>query len=162
MKTIVILSAMALTGMMALSPSPEPADQVTAVSLGQPFGSRRANADIDWRRLDREYGIPRLVTRADSADNVLSIARRPDAPGGRQARPPLLEIERLMEGQRLVCRHQATWRVCGVNGAEVASGNVAGLSPTLSPGANRAMLDFQKKKAAPDFRVNVKVTKVYR
>lgn len=174
--------------------------EVTVVSLGQPFGSRRADADIDWRRLDREYGIPRLVTRADGADNVLSIVRRSDAPGGRQARPPLLEIEiaverlgkpetqgkaaeneayldkptltlgresvsfpvRLMEGQRLVCRDQATWRVFGVNGAELASGNVAGPFPTLSPGANRAMLDFQEKKAAPDFRVNVKVTKVYR
>ena len=174
--------------------------EVTVVSLGQPFGSRRADADIDWRRLDREYDIPRLVTRADGARQRLEhcpqvgCGRRP--PG----RPPLLEIEiavqrlgkpetqgeaaekeayldkptltlggesvsfpvRLMEGQRLVCRDQATWRVVGANGVEVASGKVAGPFPTLSPGANRVMLDFQEKKAAPDFRVNVKTTKVYR
>jgi hypothetical protein len=69
---------------------------------------------------------------------------------------------RLAEGQRLVCRDQATWRVFGADGAEVASGNVAGSLPALSPGANRVMLDFQEKKGASAQRVQVKTTKVYR
>jgi hypothetical protein len=68
---------------------------------------------------------------------------------------------RLLEGQRLVCRDQAAWRVFGADGAEAASGDVAGPFPTLSPGANRAMLDFHEK-AASSFRVTVKTAKVYR
>ena len=174
--------------------------EVTVVSLGQPFGSRRTDAEIDWKRLDREYEIPRVVTRVDGTDNVWNIIRRSDAPGGRQGSPPALEVEiavqhlgkpekagetaqdgtylhnpiltigdqpirfpvRLLEGQRLVCRDQATWRVFGPDGAEVASGDVAGPLPTLSPGANRAMLDFQDKTGAPSFRVLVKTAKVYR
>ena len=172
--------------------------EVTVVSLGQPFGGRRPDAEIDWKRLDREYDIPRIVTRLDGADNVWNIVRRSDAPGG-QENPPVLEIElavpqlakpekqagakesgaflaepvlaigeksvrfpvRLMEGQRLVCRDQATWRVLGADGAEVASGQVAGTFPTLLPGANRVMLASQAKPAA-DFRVIVKTVKVYR
>ena len=174
--------------------------EVTVVSLGQPFGSRRADAEIDWKRLDREYDVPRVVTRVDGTDNVWNVIRRSDPPGGRQGSPPALEVEiavqhlgkpekegetaeniasldnpiltigdqsarfpvRLLEGQRLVCRDQATWRVFGPNGAEVASGDVAGPLPTLSPGANRAMLDFQDMKGAPSFRVLVKTAKVYR
>ena len=37
--------------------------EITVVSLGQPFGGRRPDAEIDWKRLDREYDIPRIVTR---------------------------------------------------------------------------------------------------
>jgi len=66
--------------------------EVTVVSLGQPFGDRRPEAEIDWKRLDREYDIPRIVTRFDGADNVWNIVRRLDAPGG-QEKPPVLEIE---------------------------------------------------------------------
>ncbi|NUQ64147.1 MAG: LamG domain-containing protein [Pirellulales bacterium] len=173
--------------------------EVTVVSLGQPFGSRRADTQIDWKRLDREYDIPRIVTGIDGADNVWSIIRRSDAPSGRQAMPPVLELEiavqslgkpekekktagggayldtpilaigdqsvrfpvRLGEGQRLVCRDRAAWRVVGADGAEVASGNVAGPLPPLSPGANRVMLDFQDKKDVSALRVQVKTTKVY-
>ena len=172
--------------------------EVTVVSLGQPFGGRRPAAEIDWKRLDREYDIPRIVTRLDGADNVWNIVRRSNAPGGRE-NPPVVEIElavpqlakpdkqagakesgaflaepvlaigekssrlpvRLAEGQRLICRDQATWRVLGADGAEVASGKVAGTFPTLSPGANRVMLASQAKPAA-DFRVIVKTVKVYR
>jgi hypothetical protein len=172
--------------------------EVTVVSLGQPFGGRRPEAEIDWKRLDREYDIPRIVTRLDGADNVWNIVRRSDAPGG-QEKPPVLEIElavqpraqpenqagakasgaflaepvlaigeqsvrfpvRLLEGQRLVCRDQATWRVLGADGAEVAAGQVAGTFPTLLPGANRVTLASQAKPAA-DFRVVLKTVKVYR
>ncbi len=172
--------------------------EITVVSLGQPFGGRRPVAEIDWKRLDREYDIPRIVTRLDGADNVWNIVRRSDAPGG-QEKPPVLEIElavpqrakpeqqvgakasgaflaepvlaigeqsvrfpvRLLEGQRLVCRDQATWRVLGADGAEVATGQVAGAFPTLVPGANRVTLASQTQPAA-DFRVIVKTVKVYR
>lgn len=174
--------------------------EVTVVSLGQPFGSRRADAEIDWKRLDREYDIPRVVTRVDGADNVWSIVRRSDAPGGRPESPPALEVEiavqelgkpekagetpqeglyldnpiltigdqpirfpvRLLAGQRLVCRDQATWQAFGADGAEAASGKLAGPLPALSPGTNRAVLDFQEKKAGSSFRVLVKTAKVYR
>ena len=45
-----------------------------------PFGNRRADASIDWGRLDREYEIPRVVTRPDGRDNVWTIVRRADRP----------------------------------------------------------------------------------
>ena len=61
--------------------------EVTVVSLGQPFGGRRPDAEIDWKRLDREYDIPRIVTRLDGADNVWNIVRRSDAPGGQESPP---------------------------------------------------------------------------
>ena len=173
--------------------------EVTVVSLGQPFGSRRPDAEIDWKRLDREYDVPRIVTRIDGTDNVWNIIRRPGLPGGRPQSPPTLEVEiavqqlgkpekkdatkqsiaclenpvltigdrpvrfpvRLLEGQRLVCRDQAAWHVFGPDGVEIASGDVAGPFPTLSPGANRVTLDFQDTKGASSFRVQVKTTKVY-
>ncbi|NUQ66290.1 MAG: hypothetical protein HUU20_27835 [Pirellulales bacterium] len=68
---------------------------------------------------------------------------------------------RLLEGQRLICRDQATWRVLGTDGVEVAAGQVAGTFPTLVPGANRVTLASQTQPAA-DFRVIVKTVKVYR
>ena len=49
----------------------------------------------------------------------------------------------------------------GPNGAEAASGKLAGEFPTPSPGANRAMLDFAGKDAA-QVRVIVKTVKRYR
>lgn len=67
--------------------------EVTIVSLGQPFGERKTNADIDWSRLDREYDMPRIVTRVDGSDNVWNIIRRSEAFGGRPEKPPLLELE---------------------------------------------------------------------
>ncbi len=172
--------------------------EVTVIALGQPFGARRADAQIDWGRLDREYDIPRVVTRADGADNVWSIVGRAETPGGRQEPSPVLEVEievqqvaeaekegqaaaeaaylgtpvltigdaavrfpvRLCEGQRFVCRDQSTWRVLDAEGAEVASGDVAGSFPTLAPGENRISLDFEEKPAT-GFRLLVKCVKVY-
>ncbi len=174
--------------------------EVTVVSLGQPFGSRRADAQIDWKRLDREYEVPRVVTRLDGVDNVWAIARRSDPPGGGSQSPPALEVEiavqdlgktekadasaqsepflanpiltigdrslrfpaKLLQGQRLVCRDQATWQVFGADGAEIATGKIAGPLPALSPGANRTTLDFQQKNTGPSLRIVVKATKVYR
>lgn len=67
---------------------------------------------------------------------------------------------RLRRGRRLVCRDQSTWRVLDAEGTEVASGEVAGAFPALSPGANRIGLDFEEKPAA-GFRVLVNAVKVY-
>ncbi len=67
--------------------------EVTVVSLGQPFGTRRADSEIDWTRLDREYDVPRTFTRTDGADNVWQIVRRSDGPEGKEANAPRLEIE---------------------------------------------------------------------
>lgn len=171
--------------------------EITVVSLGEPFGARRADAEIDWKRLDREYDIPRIVTRCDGADNAWTIVRTAGASG--QEDPPALEVEiavqelaggektdrgaeraavldtplltigrqsvrfpvKLEQGQRLVCRDQATWRVLGADGAEAASGPVVGALPRLSVGANRAVLDFERK---PDsgWRVIVKTAKACR
>jgi hypothetical protein len=73
--------------------------EVTVVSLGPSFGSRRDESEINWNRLDREYDIPRVVTRTDEIDNAWSIVRRADGPQGRQDGAPVLEIE--IEVERL-------------------------------------------------------------
>jgi hypothetical protein len=67
--------------------------EVTVVSLGSPFGSRRDESEINWSRLDREYDIPRVVTRTDGIDNAWNIVRRANGPEARQGRAPVLEIE---------------------------------------------------------------------
>ncbi len=67
--------------------------EVTLVSLGSPFGSRRDESEIGWNRLDREYDIPRVVTRTDGIDNDWKIVRHADGPKGRQDRARVLEIE---------------------------------------------------------------------
>jgi hypothetical protein len=67
--------------------------EVTVVSLGAPFGDRRDEAEIDWARLDREYEIPRVVTRIDGYDNVWTIVRRAGTPGDDPAATPRLEVE---------------------------------------------------------------------
>ncbi|NLF70177.1 MAG: hypothetical protein GX575_14155 [Candidatus Anammoximicrobium sp.] len=67
--------------------------EVTVIALDAPFGTRRAEADIDWSRLDREYDIPRIITYADGGDNAWTIIRRADAGGVGQGKTPLLEIE---------------------------------------------------------------------
>ena len=60
--------------------------EITIVSLGRPFGGRRPDAEIDWKRLDRDYDIPRVVTRLDGTDNVWNIVRRSDAPAAKRIR----------------------------------------------------------------------------
>ncbi len=172
--------------------------EVTVVSLGQPFGSRRAETEIDWSRLEREYEIPRVVTRTDGVDNLWSIVRRAEGPGGRQEAPPTLELEisvqqlakpearqvaaasrlawtgrSLTIGQKSVNSPCGCWRASGSSAATRPRASSApteprrlraswpASSPTLSPGANRAMLDFGGKDAA-EFRVIVKTVKRYR
>jgi hypothetical protein len=67
--------------------------EITLISLGQPFGKPRPTARIDWKRLDREYDIPRAITRTDGDDNVWTMIRRMDGPSGKAGSAPLLEIE---------------------------------------------------------------------
>ena len=67
--------------------------EVTVVSLGPSFGSRRDESEINWNRLDREYDIPRVVTRTDGIDNAWNIVCRADELKGRQDSAPVLEIE---------------------------------------------------------------------
>ena len=168
------------------------------VSLGAPFGDRRNEAEIDWARLDREYEIPRVVTRTDGYDNAWTIVRRAGTPGDDPAATPRLEVEiavvqlsppeqqtdtaasaawldtptltigdcavsfpaRLTEGQRLICRDQAAWHVLNADGTTAASGRLPDPFPTLAPGANRTMLEFQRQVAS-NFRAVVKLVKVY-
>jgi hypothetical protein len=66
----------------------------------------------------------------------------------------------LIEGQRLVCRDQTTWRVLNADGSEAATGQLSGPFPTLAPGANRTMLDFRQPHAA-SLRVVIKTVKIY-
>jgi hypothetical protein len=173
--------------------------EVTVVSLGQPFGSRRPRPEIDWDQLGREYEIPRVITRTDGRDNVWSIVRRRGMPPSGEGTAPLLEIEiafapleqpnretetatsdtelgtptltigdqairfptGLIEGQRLVCRNQTTWRVLNADGTEAASGQLSGPFPQLAPGTNPVKLEFQQQ-SSDSFRVVVKIVKVYR
>ena len=67
---------------------------------------------------------------------------------------------RLIEGQRLVCRDQSTWQVFNADDTKATSGQLADPFPALSPGTNRARLDF-REQATPDFRIVVKTVKVY-
>ena len=110
--------------------------------------------------LEIELAIPPLAQPEKQAGAKASgafLAEPVLAIGEQSVRFPV----RLLEGQRLVCRDQATWRVLGADGAEVAAGQVAGTFPTLVPGANRVTLASQTQPAA-DFRVIVKTVKVYR
>ncbi|TVS15189.1 MAG: hypothetical protein EA424_16970 [Planctomycetaceae bacterium] len=66
--------------------------EVTVISLGQPFGQRRADSQIRWQRLDRQYDIPRIITRIDGDDNAWTIVRRAESTEIDRA-PPNLEIE---------------------------------------------------------------------
>lgn len=169
--------------------------EVTVVALGQPFGRPRGSAEIDWARLDREYDIPRVVTRLDGADNTWTIVRRAAEPAGQPTTVPMLQIDievddagapaglnaakaqlgtpivtvggasvrfpvQLSSGQRLVCRDQQTWRVLDAKNTEIASGELSGPFPTLSPGRNPIALDFEKKPTGA-FRAVVKTAKVY-
>jgi hypothetical protein len=67
--------------------------EVTIMSLGSPFGNRRAGAEIDWTRLDREYDMPRIITQTDGRDNTWAIVHRADTPADAAASPPFLEVE---------------------------------------------------------------------
>ncbi len=67
---------------------------------------------------------------------------------------------RLGEGQRLVCRDQRHWKVVNAAGVEVASGELVGAFPSLVPGTNRIVLDFENA-SSDQVRVLVKTAKVY-
>jgi len=57
--------------------------EMTFIALGPPFGRRRPSTEIDWKRLDREYALPRTVFRLDGRDNVWDLRVHPDRPSPR-------------------------------------------------------------------------------
>ena len=63
--------------------------EVTMFTLGEPFGTRRA--DVNWKRLEHEYEMPRFITRQDGKDNVWNIMRR-DEGGASPNDNPRLEF----------------------------------------------------------------------
>ena len=71
--------------------------EVTVVPLGTSFGTHRDAAQIGWKHLNRQYDVPRVVTRIDGVDNVWSIVRRPDRSNGQQEQAPRMEIEITVE-----------------------------------------------------------------
>jgi hypothetical protein len=66
--------------------------EVTVVTLGEPFGTRRHEAEIDWARCDREYDIPHVITQCDPLDLVWSIYCRPNEAHGEEF-AAMLEVE---------------------------------------------------------------------
>lgn len=80
------------------SPETSARAEITVISLGTPFGDSRDPSEINWRRLEREYDIPRVVTRLDAVDNVWSIAARRVGSNDQTSHlGPLLEIEVVVE-----------------------------------------------------------------
>ncbi len=158
--------------------------EVTLVALGEPFGQARDPEQIGWKYLDREFDLPRIVTRRDGVDNVWHLVRS----AGRVDEPnPTLQLElradaaadaapldtptltigdhrvrfpvTLQPGQRLICRNQATWTVLGADQQVVAEGPIDGELPLLEPGVHPVQLDFEQ---APDtFRVTVLTDRKY-
>ena len=110
--------------------------------------------------LELEIAIVQLDPPADPPDAATDKASYLDTPRLTIGRQTASFPTRMVAGQRLVCRDQATWQVRNADGSEAAQGRLAEPLPPLSPGANPIQLEFQEQAAA-SFRVLVKTTKVY-
>lgn len=53
---------------------------VSAVALGEPFGTRAR--EVDWSKLQYEYDLPRLITRFDGRDNRWTSVLRDEGGAG--------------------------------------------------------------------------------
>jgi hypothetical protein len=144
--------------------------EVTINTFDAPFGTLNPRRQIDWKRLTREYELPRWITAAHSADNAWDVAVRP----GEQARlelelsggmeTPVLTVAGhelrfpvvLKPGQKLICRGQRHWLILDAQRATLAEGDLAAAPPTLIGGLNRVSFNC----AAPD-RALVKLVKMY-
>ncbi|MDD3544842.1 MAG: hypothetical protein PHG96_05710, partial [Kiritimatiellae bacterium] len=146
--------------------------EISITAFGSPFGTRRPRRQIDWRRLEREYEMPRLI---DSENGLVrsrwTVAVRPrskarleielkgeiDNPvltiGNSVARFPV----KLKARDRLVCRDGKTWQVYGADRAKLAEGSLDKTLPILRGGPNEIALNCCAKGQAL-----VKLTKVYR
>ena len=125
---------------------------------------------IDWKNLDREYEMPRLVSAAGSPDNTWEIAVRPGEKArlelelcGAMASPTLTVNNRtlrfpvtLTAGGRLLCRDGRNWRALDAQRNRIAEGRLDARAPLLNSGPNRIAFTC----AAPD-RAFVKLAKVY-
>jgi hypothetical protein len=144
--------------------------EITLSTLGTPFGTPNSRRAINWRRLDREYEMPRLILAADSTENAWEIPVR----SGEKAR---LEIElvgamgsptltvngrkvpfpvTLKAGERLLCRDGRRWTVLDTRRVQLSAGQLDDKVPLLAPGPNRVAFAC----ASPDHAL-VKLVKVY-
>lgn len=144
--------------------------EVTLIASGQPFGTVNPHARIDWKRLTREYDMPRWITTPDDASNTWNLPVRP----GEKARleiefnggmdTPVLTVNGsvlrfpvvLKPGQRLVCRDQRHWTVFDEKRTRIAEGELATAPPVLKGGPNRISFTCN----TPD-RAVVKLVKMY-
>jgi hypothetical protein len=144
--------------------------EVTLVASGPAFGTPNSRARIDWKRLTREYDMPRWITAADDVGNTWDLPVRPgekawleiEFGGGMDT--PVLTVNgsklrfpvTLKRGQRLVCRDSRHWTVIDEKHSKVADGELAAASPVLKSGSNRISFSC----TTPD-RAIVKLVKVY-
>ncbi len=66
--------------------------EVTIISSGTPFGTPRVD-EIDTKPLEREYELPRIITRFDGIENIWSIVCRDPIDRARPEPSPMLEVE---------------------------------------------------------------------
>ena len=144
--------------------------EVTVNAFGKPFGTPRPRAQIDWKKLAREYDMPRWIIAPDGEDNAWDLPVRPGETAkleielsGAMENPALNINGRvipfpvsLKTGQRLSCRDQRHWIVRNAARAVVAEGELPELLPALAPGPNRISFAC----AAPDHAI-VRLAKVY-
>jgi len=144
--------------------------EVTVNAFGAPFGTPRPRGQIDWKKLAREYDMPRRITAPDGADNTWDLPVRPGETAkleielsGAMENPALTVNGRairfpvaLKTGQRLFCRDQRHWIVRDAARAIVAEGELPEPLPSLAPGPNRVSFAC----TAPD-HVIVRLAKVY-
>ncbi len=159
---------------------------VTAVTLGEPFGTRAK--DVDWSFLKREYELPRVITAIDGVDNRWTFTRRDEggqSPGdnaslefeilvqqpeaaGAELSGPTLTVNgtavhfpvSLSGGDSVVCRNGMDWIHLDQAGKTRASGRLASPVPAPRPGVNDLSLSFENLDGK-GFYVTVNCVKVY-
>lgn len=155
---------------------------VSAVALGEPFGTRAVN--VDWSKLRYEYDMPRVITRFDGRDNCWTSVLRDEggaSPGDRatlefdiaveqiganKVQPTLVVNGRersmpamIASGQVLRCRDARSWTLVE-KGQLLLQGEFTEPLPALTKGVNRLQLRCDELGGA-DCRISVSCVKVY-
>ena len=155
---------------------------VSAVALGEPFGTRAA--DVDWSKLRYEYDMPRVITRFDGRDNCWTSVLRDEggaSPGDRATLEVDIAVEQIGadkvkpmlvvngqglsmpavigRGQVLRCRGERSWTLVE-KGQPLLQGEFAEPLPALTKGVNRLQLRCDELGDA-DCRISVSCVKVY-